>query len=87
MNKKISPKLRLKNLPPQKMILLSEKVLDGKKSHDYLHKSTFFFDSVILLKSMKSRLQKYKKSKKLESLPKKEKVCHKQLSLNFLNCL
>src|SRR5512136_1958150 len=56
-----------------------------------MHKSTFFFDAVILLKGMKSWLQKDMTLKKLEFLPKKEQVvCHKQLYKQFflkhLNC-
>ncbi len=37
---------------------------------------------------MKSWLQRYKTSKKVESLPKKELVvCHKQLLQKYVNCL
>ena len=67
-------------------------MMKNKQTNDYLekeiHKSTFFFVSVILLKGMKSSLQKYKTSKKLESLPKKELVvCRKQWLLQLLNYL
>ncbi len=53
--------------------------------------STFFFGYALLLKSIKSWLQKYKISKKLESLPKKEMFrlqrLYKQFFQKHLNCL
>ncbi len=64
--------------------------MKNKQTHDFLqkemHKSTFFFDFGNLLNSMKSWLQKYKISKKLEPISKKELVYHKQLLQKYLNC-